>query len=101
MPIVEDAVKLFPAKGSYNDKIFWIDRIIHSFHGELDAQRQETGLAYRPAAGNFIEGSLMQVVELIYYLAYGDSVDFIKSRAEWIEKLKISYVPEHIKDKYF
>ena len=100
MPIVEDAVKTFPAKGSYNDKMFWIDRIIHSFHGELDAQRKETGLAYRPAARNFIEGSLIQVVELIYFLAYGDSPDFLKSHAEWIEKLKISYVPEHIKDKY-
>ena len=100
MPIVEDAVKSFPAKGSYKDKIIWIDRIIHSFHGELDAQREKTGLAYRPAARNFIEGSLIQVVELIYYLAYGDSSDFIKSRDEWLEKLRISYVPEHIKDKY-
>ncbi|MCL1794803.1 MAG: hypothetical protein FWG34_13150 [Oscillospiraceae bacterium] len=101
MPIVEDAVKSFPAKGSYNDKMFWIDKIIHSFHGELDAEREETGLAYRPAARNFIEGSLMQVVELIYHLAYKNSFDFAKSRAEWMEKLKISYVPTHIKDKYF
>jgi hypothetical protein len=101
MPIIEDAVKSFPGKGTYTDKILWIDKIIHSFHGELDAQREKTGLAYRPAARNFIEGSLMQVVELIYFLAYGDSADFIKSRNEWIEKLKISYVPNHIKDSYY
>ena len=80
--------------------MFWIDRIIHSFHGELDAQRKATGLAYRPAARNFIEGSLIQVVELIYSLAYGDNADFVKSRDAWIEKLKISYVPDHIKYKY-
>ena len=101
MPIVEDSIKSFPAKGSYNDKMFWIDRIIHSFHGELDTQRKKTGMAYRPAARNFIEGSLIQVVELIYFLAYGDSPDFVKSRDEWIEKLKISYVPDYIKEKYF
>ena len=101
MPIIEDAIKSFPARGSYNDKIFWIDKIIHSFHGELDAKHEETGLAYRPAARNFIEGSLIQVVELIYFLAYGDSPEFAKSRAEWIEKLKISYVPDNVKDKYF
>ena len=100
MPIVEDAINSFPAKGSYNDKMFWIDRIIHSFHGELDAQRNATGLAYRPAARNFIEGSLIQVVELIYFLAYGDSPEFNNNRAEWIEKLGKSYVPDHIKGQY-
>ena len=100
MPVIEDAVKLFPGKGSYNDKIIWIDRLIHAFHGELNTLREETGMAYRPAARNFIEGSLMQVVELIFSLAYGDSPDFMKSRAEWIEKLKISYVPDHIKSRY-
>jgi len=101
MPIVEDAIKSFPGKGSYNDKMFWIDRVIHAFHGELNAERETTGLAYRPVARNFIEGSLIQVIELIFSLAYGDSPDFIKSRAEWLEKLKISYVSGHIKDKYF
>ena len=100
MPIIKDAVKSFPALGSYKEKIYWIDKIIHSFHGELDADLEETGLAYRPAARNFIEGSLMQVVELIYFLAYGDSPDFSKSRDKWIEKLKISYVPNHIKDSF-
>jgi len=99
MPIIEDAVKSFPAKGTYTDKILWIDGIIHSFHGELDVRRKKTGQAYRPVARNFIDGSLIQIVELIYFLAYGDSTDFVKSRAEWIEKLKISYVPDHIKDR--
>ena len=98
--IIEDAVKSFPAKASYNDKMFWIDKIIHSFHGELNDMREKTGLAFRPVARNFIEGSLLQVVDLIYYLAHGDSPDFVKSRAEWIKKLKISYVAEHIKAKY-
>ena len=100
MPIVEDALKSFPVKGSYNDKMFWIDGVIHAFHGELNSHREKTGMAYRPIARNFIEGSLIQVIELIFSLAYGDTPDFIKSRAEWIEKLKISYVPDHIKDKY-
>jgi len=50
-------------------------------------------------ARNFIEGSLVQVVELIFSLAYGDNPDLNKNRAEWIEKLKISYVPDHIKDR--
>ena len=101
MPIIEDTVKSFPGRGTYFDKILWIDKLIHAFHGELNAQHEETGMAYRPAARNFIEGSLMQVVELIYSLAYGDSVDFIKSRNEWMEKLKISYVSDEIKEKYF
>jgi len=98
MPIIEDAVKLFPTKRTYADKMIWIDNLIHAFHGELNDLREQTGLAFRPIARNFIEGSLAQVVELILSLAYGDSPDFIKSREEWIKKLKISYVPDHIKD---
>jgi hypothetical protein len=100
MPIVEDALKTFPGKGAYFEKMLWIDKIIHAFHGELNDRREETGLAYRPAARNFIEGSLLQVVELIFSLAYGDNPDFARNRGEWIEKLKISYVPDHIKDLY-
>ena len=98
MPIIEDAVKSFPGKGSYYAKMLWIDKLIHAFHGELDVQRKETGLAYRPVARNFIEGSLLQVVELIYSLAYDEGTpDFVKSRADWVEKLKKSYVPEYVK----
>jgi uncharacterized protein (DUF433 family) len=98
MPIIEDAVKSFPAKGTYTDKIIWIDSLIHSFHGELNEMHEQTGLAFRPIARNFIEGTQIQVIELILSLAYGDSPDFIRSRAEWIEKLKISYVSNDIKD---
>ena len=100
MPIIVDAVKSFPAGGTYTDKMFWIDHLIHAFHGELNDLREQTGLAFRPIARNFIEGSLIQVVDLIFSLAYGDSPDFMKSRAEWVEKLKISYVPDHIKGSY-
>lgn len=101
MPIIEDAVKSFPTKGTYADKMLWIDCLIHGFHGELNELREQTGEAYRPIARNFIEGSLVQVIDLIFSLAYSDSPDFIRSRAEWIEKLKISYVPNHITDKYY
>ena len=100
MPIIEDAVKSFPTKGTYTDKIFWIDHLLHTFHGELNDMREQTGLSFRPVARNFIEGSLIQVVELIYSLAYGDSPYFKKNHAEWVEKLKISYVPDHIKYNY-
>ena len=98
MPIIEDAVQSFPAKGTYADKMIWIDNLIHAFHGELNDMREQTGLAFRPIARNFIEGSLAQVVELIYSLAYGDSPDLMRSRTEWMEKLRISYVPDHIKN---
>ena len=99
MPVIEGAVKSFPGKGSYIDKMLWIDKLIHAFHGEINAENEKTGEAFRPAARNFIEGSLIQVVELIFSLAYGDSPDFLKTRDEWIEKLNKSYVPEHIKEK--
>ena len=98
MPVIGEAIKSFPAKGTYADKIIWIDNLIHAFHGELNELREQTGLAFRPIARNFIEGSLFQVVELIESLAYGDSPDFKKSRDEWIRKLKISYVPEDIRN---
>ena len=101
MPIIEKAVKSFPTKGRYADKMLWIDNLIHAFHGELNAQYEKTELAYRPIARNFIAGSLEQVVGLIFNLAYGDNPNLIKSRAEWIDKLKKSYVPDHISDKYF
>lgn len=100
IPVIESAVKSFPAKGAYAEKMLWIDSLIHAFHGEINAVQEKTGLAYRPIARNFIAGSLAQVVELIFSLAYGDSPDFIKSRAEWVEKLKISYVPDYISSKY-
>ena len=100
MPVIEDAVKTFPANGAYRDKVFWIDRLIHAFHGELNDMRERTGLAFRPIARNFIEGSLTQVVELIYSLAYGDNPDFAESHKEWVEKLKISYVADSIKEEY-
>lgn len=91
IPIIEDAVRTFPVKGAYADKMFWIDSLIHAFHGELNDLHEKTGLAYRPVASNFIQGSFTQVAELIFSLAYGDTPDFMKSRDEWIEKLKISY----------
>lgn len=97
MPIIEDAVKSFPSKATYTDKMNWIDSIIHAFHGELNDLREKTGLAYRPVASNFIGGSLTQIVELIYSLAYSDSPDFQKSRDEWIEKLKAT----PFADRYF
>ena len=101
MPVIEKAVNSFPSKGGYADKMFWIDSLIHAFHGELNAQYEKTGLAYRPAARNFIKGSAEQVVDLILNLAYGDNPNFVKNRTEWINKLKISYVSKDITDKYF
>ena len=100
MPIIEKAINSFPIKGAYPEKILWIDSLIHSFHGELNAQYEKTDLAYRPIARNFIEGSLEQVVELIFNLAYGDNPLLAKSRKEWVDKLKKSYVSERITDKY-
>jgi len=97
LPIIDAAFKSFPAMGTYTDKMLWIDSLIHTFHGEIDARQEKTGLAYRPVARNFIAGSLAEVVELIFSLAYGDSPDFAKSRAKWLEKLKISYVPDYVK----
>ena len=101
MPVIEKAIKSFPEKGTYAEKIFWIDSLIHAFHGELNAQYEKTELAYRPVARNFIEGSLQQVVELIFNLAYGDNPRLAKNREEWVDKLKKSYVSEHITGKYF
>ena len=98
VPAIEKAVREFPAKGGYREKMLWIDSLIHTFHGELNESFEETGLAYRPAARNFISGSLEQVVELIFSLAYGDDPEMAKTRAAWIEKLKRSYVPEQMRE---
>ena len=100
LPFIEKAIKSFPINGNYSDKMLWIDNLIHAFHGELNEQFEKTELAYRPIARNFIAGSNEQVIELIYNLAYSDNPDFMKNRSEWMDKLKKSYVPDNIKDKF-
>lgn len=87
-PIIDRAMKNFPARGTPQDKMRWIDDLIHAFHGELQ------GEYFRPMAVNFIEGNSRTVIDLILSLAYEENspVERKIQRKTWIQKLKQSYV---------
>lgn len=66
IPIVQNAVDTFAACTTPEEKMRWIDNLIHAFHWQL-----EHGDC-RLVASNFIDGNTAQIVELIYTLAYGE-----------------------------
>ena len=74
------------AKDNYSEKMKAIDYLIHSFHWELNEGTT------RPAAINFISGKLMQIVELIFELAYAyDEKIYNEQMERWLENAKKSY----------
>jgi len=59
MPVIETAVKSFSTKKVYAYKMLWINNLIHAFQSELNAGHKKPGLAYRPAAWNFIKRKVL------------------------------------------
>jgi hypothetical protein len=96
-PIIDRAIKTFPGGGTPQERMRWIDDLIHAFHGELQ------GKYFRPMAVNFIEGNSRTVIDLIFSLAYGDNSlsERMVQRDAWMHKLDQSYVsyrPSAMKD---
>jgi DNA-directed RNA polymerase subunit RPC12/RpoP len=87
-PIIDCAMMMFPGRGTPQEKMRWIDDLIHAFHGELQ------GAYFRPIAVNFIEGNARTVIDLIFSLAYGKNspTERMAQREAWIYKLNHSYV---------
>lgn len=87
-PIIDRAMAAFPDKGTAQEKMRWIDNLIHAFHGELQ------GAYFRPMAVNFIEGNARKVIDLIFSLANekNSPAERIAQRDAWMHKLEQSYV---------
>ena len=67
------------AQNSYSEKMRAIDYLIHTFHHEL------TEMTTRPAAINFIEGKIKQIIDLIFELAYGyDKSVYNEQMERWL-----------------
>lgn len=62
----------FDRARSARDKVFAIDRLVHSFHYNLTAGANVPA-ASRPAAANVVEGSLADVVAFLDRLSYGEA----------------------------
>lgn len=88
--IVQNAADSFERCRSAEQKMRWIDDLIHAFHGQLQ------GELYRPVAVNFIDGNARQAIALIYSLAYGDGSppDRVAQAEAWKRNLSQSYAAQ-------
>ncbi len=70
------------------EKLFAIDRLIHSFHYNLTAGAK-VPTASRPAAANVLEGSLAEVVGFLDRLSHGDAAtpEMRANRAAYEERM--------------
>ena len=82
------------AKDNYSEKMRAIDYLIHSFHWEL------TENPTRPAAINFVEGRLHEIVELILELAYGNENAVYNEQLErWLRCAEKSTINDMVIEK--
>ena len=86
-PVIElfqDYVHRFPKGQSYREKMYQINRLIHGFHWH-----QKHG-ATRPVAVNLIKGRLVEVIEFLDRLSYGEESTrgIQENHEEWIENCK-------------
>jgi len=85
LPELESYVEKYPLAKTYAEKMLLIDRLIHSFHGNLSAEPS------RPTAVNVIDATIGQVANLIFTLAYGENSTVTKQALEeWLEKFNRS-----------
>ena len=70
------------------EKLFAIDRLIHSFHYNLSAGAK-TPTPSRPAAANVLEGSLAEVVGFLDRLSHGEATtaEMRETRAAYEDRL--------------
>ena len=75
----------YPSAKNYMEKILLIDRLIHTFHGNMQERPS------RPVASNVIDGSNASVANLIYTLAYGENSTVAAEELDkWLDKHKRS-----------
>lgn len=83
------------ARDSYPKKMLSIDCLIHRFHWESREYR-----VGRPAAINFIEGRLDDIVDFMLELAYSNDKEiYLEQRARWFEKASQTWMAESILEK--
>jgi hypothetical protein len=79
IPAFEDYFNRFTPKLTYKEKMFLIDRLIHSFHWSL-----KEDLPARSVANNLIEGNHDQVVAFLNQLTGIDG----DQKAKWRETME-------------
>lgn len=81
LPELKVFAEKYPLAKTYAEKMRLIDYLIHTFHGNLNAEPS------RPTATNVIEGNVGEVAKLIFTLAYGESSTVTSNLMdEWLEK---------------
>ena len=84
------------AKNNYQEKMKAIDYLIHCFHWELNEEAGNT----RPAAINFIEGKIKNIVELILGLAYSNDKKIYNEQMErWLANANESCIRDLVAEK--
>ena len=85
LPELKHFIAKYPSAKTYAEKMYMIDYLIHTFHGNLNAEPS------RATATNIIEGNTGEIANLIFTLAYGEN-STVKKQAlnEWIEKFNRS-----------
>jgi len=85
LPELKEFVEKYPTAKTYAEKMRMIDFLIHTFHGNLNAEPS------RATATNVIEGNTGEIANLIFSLAYGDNSTATKQVLnEWLEKFERS-----------
>jgi len=84
VPFAEMFLKEWESARDAAQKLRAIDRLIHSFHWELLEQTT------RPAAINFIDGRLEQIVKFIIELAYGSGREGADQFQRWLDSARRS-----------
>ena len=85
LPELKYYIANYPLAKTYAEKMRIIDYLIHTFHGNLNAEPS------RATATNVIEGNTGEIANLIFSLAYGkDSTVTKQALNEWIEKFNRS-----------
>jgi len=80
IPAFREFVERYPTARLYKDKIFLIDRLIHSFHWDLTVN-----LPNRSVANNLIEGNHDQVVAFLDALSGGEP----ETKRRWRETAEV------------
>jgi len=78
---LKEFAEKYPSAKTYAEKMFLIDWLIHTFHGNLQERPS------RPTATNVIEGSNAAVANFIFNLAYGEgSTVAAEELDKWLDK---------------
>ena len=78
---------VYPQCRTREEKILAIDRLIHEFHWILVREGQPAR-ANKPAAVNLLRGNILQMLQLLNELTYGEnsSPELIAGKMRWLEQ---------------